>query len=477
MEKKKQINEAFASKKLAALSKQHGGIDVGRNGGIRDGAKAFFGGSSVDVSKITDDMLSGEPFKYDYLTTPDRVSANLIHFNDGYAVSLKPYDLRNSDNINPAEPRRKPSRYGTGIGDTGDHDKRESPFFKNGKKDVGPEYNGFSVSARAGESKHYRDAFNNNKKDFEYFKEHPERYDAGEGMRNAARNMDKIRGYGRNLLSKSKNESVMKFSESDLRKIVSESVKNILKEGDEMSNMYYPEKLMYYTEDGNFGGDMGYDFLDKDELGSNDPSTIVNGMIDYLTNDYPSEKEEIYYDCVLVLYLGHGDTPPEKLYISSIDGKYANEISVASEKSFGVRVPVEVVGRNTNESKISGMKQTVKINESALRKIVAESVKRVLKEWSDDMEMTRDRVTPGDSLPIISTTPRKGNRFEYLSNREKLEDAIKNQITNKEGLGERYSLRELSNDIARRFRLTPTVVLQHAKKVYNYIGAHRAMDM
>jgi hypothetical protein len=93
------------------------------------------------------------------------------------------------------------------------------------------------------------------------------------------------------------------------------------------------------------------------------------------------------------------------------------------------------------------------------------------------MEMTRDRVTPGDSLPIISTTPRKGNRFEYLSNREKLEDAIKNQITNKEGLGEMYSLRELSNDIARRFRLTPTVVLQHAKKVYNYIGAHRALDM
>ena len=243
------LNEAFSSKKLAALAKQHGGIDVGRNGGIRDGAKAFFGGSSVDVSKITDDMLSGEPFKYDYLTTPDKISANLIHFKDGYAVSLKPYDLRRNDNINPSIPKRKPSRYGTGIGDTGDHDKKESPFFKNGKKNTGPEYNGFSISPRAGESQHYREAFNNNKRDFEYFKTHPEREDSRDGMRKAATNMEKIKGYGRNLLSKAKNENknmkrTVTLNEEELKQVVSESVKKILFERSVVWNNVNGERMV-----------------------------------------------------------------------------------------------------------------------------------------------------------------------------------------------------------------------------------------
>ena len=168
------LNEAFSSRKLADMAKQHGGIEISINGGMRNGANAFHGGSSVDVSKITDDMLIGEPFKYDYKNTPDKVAANLIHFKDGYAVSLKPYDLKSGNNINPERSRQKPSRYGTGIGDTGDHNKKESPFFKNGKKDVGPEYNGFGISSRAGESQHYREAIKNNKKDIKYYEEHPD---------------------------------------------------------------------------------------------------------------------------------------------------------------------------------------------------------------------------------------------------------------------------------------------------------------
>ena len=231
------LNEAFSSRKLADMAKQHGGIEISINGGMRNGANAFHGGSSVDVSKITDDMLSGEPFKYDYKNTPDKVAANLIHFKDGYAVSLKPYDLKSDNNIKPERPRQKPSRYGTGIGDTGDHNKKESPFFKNGKKDVGPEYNGFGVSSRAGESQHYREAIKNNKNDIKYYEEHPDGEYSKNAINRAKKNIQTIKGYGKELLNKRKNESknmkknVVKLNEAALKKIVAESVKNVLKEG------------------------------------------------------------------------------------------------------------------------------------------------------------------------------------------------------------------------------------------------------
>ena len=229
------LNEAFSSRKLADMAKQHGGIEISINGGMRNGANAFHGGSSVDVSKITDEMLIGEPFKYDYKNTPDKVAANLIHFKDGYAVSLKPYDLKSGNNINPERPRQKPSRYGTGIGDTGDHNKKESPFFKNGKKDVGPEYNGFGISSRAGESQHYREAIKNNKNDIKYYEEHPDGEYSKNAINKAKKNIQTIKGYGKELLNKRKNESKnmknsVKLTESQIKKIVSESVRKILKE-------------------------------------------------------------------------------------------------------------------------------------------------------------------------------------------------------------------------------------------------------
>ena len=229
------LNETFSSRKLADMARQHGGIEISINGGMRNGANAFHGGSSVDVSKITDEMLIGEPFKYDYKNTPDKVAANLIHFKDGYAVSLKPYDLKSGNNINPERPRQKPSRYGTGIGDTGDHNKEESPFFKNGKKDVGPEYNGFGISSRAGESQHYREAIKNNKNDIKYYQEHPDDEYSKNAINKAKKSIQTIKGYGKELLNKRKNESkkmkqAIKLNESQLKKIVAESVKRALKE-------------------------------------------------------------------------------------------------------------------------------------------------------------------------------------------------------------------------------------------------------
>ena len=93
------MDEKFSSGLLSKYAKEHGGISVGRNGGIRDGADGFYGGSSIDLSKVTDDMLLGEPFEFDWRTCDINRKNNRIDFNDGFSVALKPYNLMNKDNI------------------------------------------------------------------------------------------------------------------------------------------------------------------------------------------------------------------------------------------------------------------------------------------------------------------------------------------------------------------------------------------
>lgn len=176
--------------------------------------------------------------------------------------------------------------------------------------------------------------------------------------------------YNRNnklKMSDNMKKNVVKLNEEKLRKIISESIKKTIKEN---AAGCYPEKLLYYPGDGTLSGDMGYDYLDKGELGGN-PETIISGIYEYLRDDYPEEKEEMYDDCAVVLYLGCWNAAPEKLYVSSLDRQYANEICVASEKKFGTRVPVEVVEATGN---------AVKLSEAQLKKIVSESIKKALKE-------------------------------------------------------------------------------------------------
>lgn len=132
-------------------------------------------------------------------------------------------------------------------------------------------------------------------------------------------------------------------------------------------------------------------------------------------------------------------------------------------------------------------KNTVKLNEQQLKKVIGESVKKVLKEWddfkitddfklSDDMPFGTDKVTPGDSLPIISQAPRNDNRFNYFSDKEMLKLSIRNQIENKEGLKNSYSLKDLSKDIARRFKIDPVESFEMVKKIYKKIGGYHAID-
>lgn len=160
------INESFSSRKLAQYAKEHGGIEIWRNGGMRNGANAWQRGNSIDLSQVTDDMLNGEPVNYDNMKNKD----NAILFNDGTAVQLKPYS-----EVPAPEKKSKPSRYMTGIGDTGDHDKKP-PFNNPDAKIQKQEYNPWGISQKAAEAHYGREAIQNNKNDIDYINSHKENY-------------------------------------------------------------------------------------------------------------------------------------------------------------------------------------------------------------------------------------------------------------------------------------------------------------
>lgn len=181
------LNEAFNSRMLANLAAEHGGIEINRNGGLRDFPCAFLNGHGVNPSEITDDMLVGEPFEY---SPYDRKSNNAVLFNDGTAIAL-----RNDSELryrNAGEKRM--SRYGSGIGDTGDHDKRRGGFIGNGKDAVSAPYNGYSVSQRAGDAQRMRRAIENNRRDIDYIDKHRDDYrDWRERISRGNRNIDAIK--------------------------------------------------------------------------------------------------------------------------------------------------------------------------------------------------------------------------------------------------------------------------------------------
>ena len=181
------LNEAFNSRMLANLAAEHGGIEINRNGGLRDFPCAFLNGHGVNPSEITDDMLVGEPFEY---SPYDRKSDNAVLFNDGTAIALRSdSELRYR---NAGEKRM--SRYGSGIGDTGDHDKRRGGFIGNGKDAVSAPYNGYSVSQRAGDAQRMRRAIENNRRDIDYIDKHRDDYrDWRERISRGNRNIDAIK--------------------------------------------------------------------------------------------------------------------------------------------------------------------------------------------------------------------------------------------------------------------------------------------
>lgn len=173
--KGKLITEKFDSPILAKLAKEHGGVSVSINGGMRDGAKAWYRGNSIDLSSIKDDMLGDVfqyytgPYTHNDEMTPDQRD-NAVIFNDGYAVALKPYSYHKKNGTEePHDKVSKPSKYGSGIGDTGDHNREPSSFIDDGGKVQGQKYNAYGVSDDAGYANGVRNALSGNKADAEYW--------------------------------------------------------------------------------------------------------------------------------------------------------------------------------------------------------------------------------------------------------------------------------------------------------------------
>ena len=174
------INEKFASNRLSQLAREHGGIEKWINGGRREGAKAWYDDKAVDLASVTDDQLYGEPFVYDEVRKnaypkmsqeQSDMLRNAVLFNDGYAIALKPRRLHVQDGTNEPNPKAvNREKYGSGIGDTGDHNRKPSPFDSEGYgKKQRQEYNPYAVSDDAGYAASLRNAFKNNKEDAEYY--------------------------------------------------------------------------------------------------------------------------------------------------------------------------------------------------------------------------------------------------------------------------------------------------------------------
>lgn len=195
---------------LAKLAKEHGGISRWINGGMRDSTDAWYRGNSIDLATVTDEMLD-KPFQY-YKAPYERnlditidQRDNMILFNDGWAVALKPYSYhKNNGTEEPHSIQRKPSKYGTGIGDTGDHNRTPSQFVAGGGKTQGQVYNPYGVSQDAAAARAIRNAYNNNKVDAEFYKQNgiKDREQAALG------NMRDLKQRGANLLRNHQSGSV-----------------------------------------------------------------------------------------------------------------------------------------------------------------------------------------------------------------------------------------------------------------------------
>lgn len=104
------LTESFKSPKLSQLARDNGGIDIMRNGGYREGAKAYMYGHAVNPSEITDNMIGGE------INANDSEYSNYIEFKNGKRFRLNAdYDFLQ---------RSKEHNKGRHLGrnnDSGDH--------------------------------------------------------------------------------------------------------------------------------------------------------------------------------------------------------------------------------------------------------------------------------------------------------------------------------------------------------------------
>lgn len=168
-----------------------------------------------------------------------------------------------------------------------------------------------------------------------------------------------------------KKNNNIKLTESQLKKVIGNSIKKVLKEWAEPEEgKYYPGKYIYYPEDGSLAGDMGYEINDIAELVSNSPSELLKSIKEYFEYDYPTWEDEHDPEAPVILFVTQDTETAYNgvYYISSLDKQYLSDI----QSKIGNGAKVVVINALTNESK--------------LNKVIAESVKKVLKEWDEDSD-------------------------------------------------------------------------------------------
>lgn len=186
------ITEAFKSPKLAQLTKQNGGLERYSNFGQRETPSVYKSGHYIPASELTDDMIGDEIPKDAYPS-----GENFVVFKNGKQYALKNLDdvpfvktdhywqetptnqgregIEDMSEFPDINDKRTPysvgplyakvngkyyrnqgtDKYGSGIGDTGNHDREEN--YEGSKTQHSAPYNALSVSRRASDARTRRD--------------------------------------------------------------------------------------------------------------------------------------------------------------------------------------------------------------------------------------------------------------------------------------------------------------------------------
>ena len=140
-------------------------------------------------------------------------------------------------------------------------------------------------------------------------------------------------------------KNVIKLNETQLKKIVAESVKKVL---NETKGKYRPGVWLYDKKNGILYGDMDYEFCDARALASDDLNSLIDGIKEGLedyANDYYGERDERAVKIVYVSFNDYAedDAPFSTFYISNVDKEFLPPVKKALERKYHKPVKIEMI--------------------------------------------------------------------------------------------------------------------------------------
>jgi hypothetical protein len=128
---------------------------------------------------------------------------------------------------------------------------------------------------------------------------------------------------------------VVKLDENTLRAMVSETIKNIMKENMFEDDGFCINITHLDLNDGHLGADMGYQFDEKAETAKATTDEILNDIENYLkSQDFLREHDNYANENQVPIFSieslpGHEDYADGRCYISELDAQYKEEVSKA----------------------------------------------------------------------------------------------------------------------------------------------------